>query len=81
MHAFEWVPQIIHEKVKLNSLYCRWCKHDTAGALDALQSAKMAWIGLAYFARSMQTVLPSDVLDNIVSAAAYEPELDSSSIW
>ena len=79
MHASEWAPQFTHERFRLNSLYNHWYQHGSTGALDALRSAKLAWIGPIYFARSMRAVLPSDVLDKIISAAAYEPELDSSS--
>ena len=68
VHRLEWAPQYFHERLKLNTLYHHWEKFNTAGVLAALRSAKTAWIGPLYFARTMRKVLPLEVMDIIVSA-------------
>ena len=78
----EWAHiQFTHESLKLNCISSCWCKYGAPGAVDALQSTKMACVGLAYFARSMRKVLPKEILEKIISAAAYKPELDSANFW
>ena len=67
-HNSEWAPQYLHERLKLNTLHRHWDKIETSGVHRALRSAKLAWIGLVYFSRSMQNVLPSEVINKIITA-------------
>ena len=67
-HRSDWAPQYLHERLKLNTLHQHWDEVITPGVLGALRSAKLAWTGPFYFARSMQDILPSEVLNMIVSA-------------
>ena len=80
MKASEWAPQFIHEDIRMNLLYIHWCKSGTADARDALRSAKLAWIGPICVARPIRAKLLRGVLDKVVSAAAFQPKLDSSGI-
>lgn len=67
-HRSDWAPQYLHERLRLNTLHQHWEEVNTPGLPEALRSAKLAWIGPLYFARSMQNVLPSEVLRMIVTA-------------
>ena len=61
-------PQFLHYRLKLNTLHQHWDRADTPGMHEALRSAKIAWVGLLYFSRSMQNVLPFELIDMIESA-------------
>ena len=67
-HMSDWAPQFLHDRLKLNTLHQHWDRANTPGVHGALHSAKMAWIGLLYFSRSMQNVLPFEVINMIESA-------------
>lgn len=67
-HMSDWAPQFLHDRLKLNTLHQHWDSVNTPGVHGALCSAKMAWIGLLYFSRSMQNVLPFEVINMIESA-------------
>ena len=71
-HMSDWAPQFLHDRLKLNTLHQHWDLANTPGVHGALCSAKMAWIGLLYFSRSMQNVLPAEVINMIESAVVRQ---------
>ena len=71
-HASSWAPQFLHERLQLNTLHQQWDKINTPGVHGALRSAKLSWTGLLYFSRSMQNVLPAEVINMIESAVVRQ---------
>lgn len=66
----------VHETIQQNTLHQHWDKLNSPGMREALRSAKMSWIGLLYFSRSMLDVLPFEVIDTITSAVQRQYQDD-----
>lgn len=66
-HGSNYATHVLHEKIQQNTLHQHWYKLNSPGVREALRSAKMSWIGLLYFIRSMLDVLPFEVVDVIMS--------------
>lgn len=66
-HGSDYATEFLHEKIQQSTLHQHWYKLNSPGVREALRSAKMSWIGLLYFIRSMLDVLPSEVVDMIMS--------------
>ncbi|KAL3137965.1 hypothetical protein ABBQ38_005210 [Trebouxia sp. C0009 RCD-2024] len=62
-----------HQPVLLNTILETWPPQPLAK--DALQSAKLAWIGLLYFAKAMRQRVPVPILDSIVEAAMSHQQI------